>query len=58
MCKIDFMEDFKKLFIFTVLISYLFWRNSYSEVVKKIEVKGNERISSETIIVFGDVCNR
>jgi len=29
--------------------------NSFSEVVNKVEVKGNERIASETILVFGDI---
>ena len=28
---------------------------SYSEVVDKVEIEGNERISLETIIVFGDI---
>ena len=49
------MPNFKKIFIFTVLFLTFIGANSYSEVVKKIEIKGNERISSETILVFGDV---
>ena len=28
---------------------------SYSEVVNKVDVQGNERISLETIIIFGDI---
>ena len=28
---------------------------SYSEVVDKVDVQGNERISLETIIIFGDI---
>ena len=55
MCKIDFMPNFKKIFIFTVLFLTFIGGNSYSEVIKKIEIKGNERISSETILIFGDV---
>ena len=55
MCKIDFMPNFKKIFIFAVLFLTFIGGNSYSEVVKKIEIKGNERISSETILIFGDV---
>ena len=35
-------------FIFIITISY-------AEIVKKIEVVGNVRISKETIIVFGDI---
>ena len=49
------MPCFKKIFIFTVLFFTFISADSYSEVVKKIEVKGNERISSETILIFGDV---
>ena len=49
------MPDFKKIFIFAVLFLTFIGANSYSEVVKKIEIEGNERISSETILIFGDV---
>jgi len=49
------MPSLKK--IFTVIILYLifFNANSYSEIVNKVEVKGNVRISQETIMVFGDI---
>ena len=50
-----FMWNFKKILIFIALLFTFFSSNSYSEVVKKIEVKGNERISAETIMVFGDI---
>ena len=30
-------------------------QNSFSDVVKEIDIKGNNRISNETIIVFGDI---
>ncbi len=49
------MLNFKKIFIFTILFLTFIGANSHSEVVKKIEIKGNERISSETILIFGDV---
>ena len=49
------MSVFKKIF-FTILIFVFFLSsNSFSEVVKKIEITGNERISDETIMVFGDI---
>ena len=38
------------LFFFLILINY-----SFSEIIKKIEISGNNRISSETIKVFADV---
>ena len=49
------MSNFKKIFVLIVLFITFLNVNSYSEVVEKIEIKGNERISNETIIVFGDV---
>ena len=55
MCKIDFMLNFKKIFVSIVLCLTLFNTNSYSEIVEKIEIKGNERISEETIMIFGDI---
>ena len=49
------MLNFKKIFLSVFLFINLFVVNSHSEVVKTIEINGNERISSETIIVFGDI---
>jgi len=49
------MGKLKKIFAFGLLFFVFLIENSYSEVVKKVEIKGNERISHETIIVFGDV---
>ncbi len=39
------------------IIAFLLFFNtySYSEIVNKIEVVGNERVSKETIIVYGDI---
>ena len=49
------MSNFKKIFVSIVLFITFLNVNSYSEVVDKIEIKGNERISNETIIIFGDI---
>ena len=49
------MKRFEKIFIFILLFFVFLSGNSYAEVVQKIEIKGNERISKETIIVFGDI---
>ena len=38
-----------------LIITFLFSSNSYSEVVKKIEISGNQRISLETILVLGNI---
>jgi len=49
------MINLKKLFISIILFFIFLSAHSHSEVVKKIEIKGNERISAETIAVFGDI---
>ena len=49
------MANIKKILCFVLLFFVFLNTNSYSEVVKKVEIHGNERISKETIIVFGDV---
>ena len=48
------MAILRKINIFVILFSIFFNVNSYSEVVNKVDVQGNDRISSETIMIFGD----
>ena len=38
-----------------IIIFYLFVTSATSEILKKIEITGNKRISSETIIIFSEV---
>ena len=45
----------RKIFIFVILSFAFLTVKSYSEVVNKVDVQGNERISLETIIIFGDI---
>ena len=49
------MLNLKKIFISIILFFIFLSAHSHSEVVKKIEIKGNERISAETITIFGDI---
>jgi len=49
------MAIFKKIFLSILIFVFFLSSNSFSEVVKKIKVTGNERISVETIMVFGDI---
>ena len=49
------MANFKKIIVFLILFFTFYNVNSYSEVVNKVEVQGNNRISSETIMIFGDI---
>jgi len=49
------MTIFRKINIFIILFFIFFNVNSYSEVVNKVAVQGNERISLETIMIFGDI---
>ena len=43
-----------RIFILVIFI-ISFASNSLAEVIKKVNVKGNNRISKETIILFGDI---
>ena len=49
------MTYLKKILFLTALFFVFFNSNSYSEVINKVDVVGNERISLETIVVFGDI---
>ena len=50
-----FMATFKKLFI-SALLYFVFFNLSFkAEIINKVEVSGNQRISLETIMVFGDI---
>ena len=44
-----------KLIKYIVLLYLLTQSSVLSDIIKKIEVKGNERISADTIIMFADV---
>ena len=45
---------FKKIFL-TLFFLLLFLNSVFAETIKKINVVGNERISKETIILFGEI---
>jgi len=49
------MRNFKKIFLVFILFIHAFSAKSYAEIVNKVEVKGNERITLETIVIFGDI---
>ncbi len=49
------MGNFKKIFFAVILFSLTICIKSYAEVVNKVVVKGNERITLETIVIFGDI---
>ncbi len=49
------MANYKKILVGFILFILAFSVKSYSEVVNKVEVKGNQRITLETIIIFGDI---
>ena len=42
--------------IFSLLLLFVFLSfKAYADVVDKVEVKGNQRVSLETIVIFGDI---
>ena len=49
------MKDIKQIFFAFILSFLIFSVKSYAEIVNKVEAKGNERISLETIVIFGDI---
>jgi len=49
------MLNIKKLFFALILFFNFLTICAYSEIVNKVDIKGNERISPETIVVFGDI---
>ena len=50
-----FMLSLRKIFFAVTFFFVLLTVKSYSEVVNTIVIKGNERISKETIAMFGDI---
>jgi len=49
------MGNFKKIFFVFILFFLVFGTKSHAEIVNKVELKGNDRITLETIIIFGDI---
>ena len=49
------MKHFKKIFFVFFIFFSSFTLNAYSEVINKINVLGSDRISKETIAIFGDI---
>ena len=49
------MKRFKKIVFLVILFFSFNFLNSYSDVVDKVEINGNQRISTETIMIFGDI---
>ena len=44
-----------KNFLITIVFYFLFFAISSAEIINEVEIKGNKRISKETIILFGDI---
>jgi len=49
------MNKSLKLFFVYLVFFVFFITKAYSEIVNKVQIEGNERISKETIVIFGDV---
>ena len=45
-----------KILLLSLLLNFLIFSSfSFSEIIKKIEITGNNRISDESILMFSDV---
>ena len=42
-------------FIFTVLLTIISFSNLNAEIIKKIDISGNVRVSDETIKIYGEI---
>ena len=49
------MRQFQILLLSIVINFFIFLSTSNSEIIKKITISGNERISDETILMFSDI---
>ena len=49
------MKFFKKLNLYISLFLIIFNVNAKSEVINKVSIEGNERISLETVMIFADI---
>jgi len=49
------MQFFKNIFLFSFLFFTFSANILFAEIVKKVTVIGNDRISLETIVIFGDI---
>ena len=49
------MSFFKRIFFVFIIFYFVFNSQSYSEIIKKVKVLGNDRVSLETIMIFGDI---
>ena len=46
---------FKKIISITIFYFLVAFNNSYADLINDIKISGNERISDETVILFGDI---
>ena len=46
---------FKNFLIVFIIGFVLFTAKTFAEIVNKVNIEGNERISKETIVIFGDI---
>ena len=49
------MNKYIKLIVVYFVFFVFFISNSYSEIVNKVQIEGNERVTKETIVIFGDI---
>ena len=45
----------KKIILFTFLVFFINSKSAYSEILKKIDVTGNDRLAKETVILFSEL---
>ena len=55
----NFKQNSKKtiniIYLFLVVLSAIFFSSAKAEVVNEIIINGNQKISDETVIIYGDI---
>ena len=49
------MKFLVKFFFYIIFCFFMFIKSSTAQIIKKIEIQGNDRISNETILIFSSV---
>ena len=49
------MKFLVKFFFYSIICFFIVIKSSTAQIIKKIEIQGNERISNETILIFSSV---
>jgi outer membrane protein insertion porin family len=44
-----------KVILLSIILNFIFLSFSFSEIIKKIQIEGNKRISDQTVLMFSKI---